>query len=368
MSPVKTATTTTTETVDKGVAVTSQPALPPVGELFSKAWDVFKLSWHKQLALSIATTFLVVLITIVAILVFAVLNLPQIPHIADLVHTGTTGLSVIPQSVWLEAYVIIAIWGVVIWLMTTALTIATLVVVNSSYKSEEISLKAAFVMGLKKSVPMFALNLVLFFFVMGGYWLLLLPGIVMGIYFSFSTYELVLENKSIVASMRESLRLVSAHFWAFLGRIGLLVVVMYGIEIVLAITANNLEKAGVPTGIFSIVNLLFQTASNFYAIAYVISLYHFMKDASVNAKPGKLRTFIIISVIGWIFGVLSIAAIASFSIHQLPALLQTIQKEQQLYASPEPTTRPGGITLPEVSPTDTFPMYPVPSNLPNVKY
>lgn len=354
MAKKETTITTTIETTEDSHEAKTTSSLPSVGVLFSKAWDIFKLTWHKQLALNIATSFLIILLTIVAILVFVVLNLPQIPRIADLTHTGLGGLSAIPQSLWLEVYAIVAIWGFVTWLVSTAFAIATLLVVDSAYKSEDLSLKTAFGTGLKKALPLFLMYFVLFFLVFGGYWLLILPGIIMGVYFSYSVYALAVENKGVVASMRESVRIIGAHFWAFLGRVLLLVLAIYGIEIALAIVGNNLKSTGLPEGVFSIVSVVFQTASNFYAVAYIISLYHFMKDASVDAKPGRIRMFVLVSVVGWVFGVLLIGGIVTLVKTQWPAIQDAIKSQQEMYASPNPSI------LPEFLPKDLVPMYTVP--------
>ncbi len=50
-----------------------------------------------------------------------------------------------------------------------------------------------------------------------GILLLIIPGIIFGVWFAFSTYVLILEDRGVTESLGRSRQLVAGHFWTVLG-------------------------------------------------------------------------------------------------------------------------------------------------------
>lgn len=62
------------------------------------------------------------------------------------------------------------------------------------------------------------LSILIVLLIVFGIVLLIIPGIIFMIWFSFSSYELILENRGVTRSLGESKRLVKGRFWKVFGR------------------------------------------------------------------------------------------------------------------------------------------------------
>lgn len=309
-------------TSTKTKEATRVSAFPSVKELFIKSWDVFTASWYKQLALNVVSFFLITLISVVASVVFFALNIRNVSQLNSTPQNFASILSSVPPSVWVSGAVILIVWIVLVWFVSAASLAAQMLIVQAAYKGETVGLREAFALGLRKSLPLFVLYFFTGLLVWGGLWLLFIPGMVISIYLSYSIYMLLLENKGVVESMRESVRIVKANFWALMGRSVVLILILYGIQIVLAIVANQVQNAGMETGLTTVANLVVQFFSQYYAIAYSMVLFNFAREASSNAKSASLKPMVITSVLGWVLGILVLGMVIPLvvkGLNNLPA-------------------------------------------------
>jgi uncharacterized membrane protein len=79
------------------------------------------------------------------------------------------------------------------------------------------------------------LGIVTLFFIILLFLALIIPAIIFGVYWTFSTYILVGENKGIMDSLRGSFRLIRNHWWMVVGYGFLFGLIIWGIQILFSI-------------------------------------------------------------------------------------------------------------------------------------
>ncbi len=149
---------------------------------------------------------------------------------------------------------------------------------------------------------------------LGGYVMLIVPGILMGIWFSFSLYILVLENKRGLSILLQSRGYVEGFWWAILWRFILLTLVYIAALIVMGILSILLTPIlgrtifGV---LFSIIQMLFVS----FPIIYSYSIYQNLRElkpalATTPATKGR-KFFIVSGIVGLVAPILIVIALAS---------------------------------------------------------
>lgn len=73
----------------------------------------------------------------------------------------------------------------------------------------------------------------------GGFLLLIIPGIIFAVWFSFAVYFVVLQNKKTIEALKESKQLVTGYWWATLWR-WIVPNLFYGIIMVAAVSLINI--------------------------------------------------------------------------------------------------------------------------------
>lgn len=137
----------------------------------------------------------------------------------------------------------------------------------------------AYQKGLNKFFPYLGVQIVHGLIILGGLILLVVPGIIFGIWFCFAGYILVLENKGIIASLGQSKKYVTGNWWSVLGRIIILVVVLLILRIAGAVVAfvfTPLHFLFVPQLIIAAVNLVAAP----FGVIYLYLLYKNLKNLS----------------------------------------------------------------------------------------
>ncbi len=117
--------------------------------------------------------------------------------------------------------------------------------------------------------------------------LLIIPGIIMSIYYSLSLYTLIFEDKKGMEALRESKALIQGYWWGVLGRylfLGLLVAIT--MMVLSAVIALLLSLGFVGGSNFNFeINLVMQVLASFLAPFYVIYPYFIYKDLTRIKKP-----------------------------------------------------------------------------------
>lgn len=98
------------------------------------------------------------------------------------------------------------------------ISLAGILAVKKVVDSENLSIKETFTLSWKRLWGFFLVSVLVFLVDLGGTILLVIPGIIFAIWFSFSTFVFVDKELGTKASMSKSRALVKGRFWAILGR------------------------------------------------------------------------------------------------------------------------------------------------------
>jgi hypothetical protein len=119
------------------------------------------------------------------------------------------------STIWI--IVVLNLFYVICYLLTQLAGI--FVVKKVVDKDTDISFKNVLLFVKKNLWKFFLLEVLVFLAVLGGFILLIIPGIVLSVWFSFSCFIFVDQRLGIKASMGKSRNLVKGRFWAVFGRV-----------------------------------------------------------------------------------------------------------------------------------------------------
>ncbi len=124
------------------------------------------------------------------------------------------------------------------------------------------------------------MSIVMMVLLMVGFLLLVIPGIILAVWLSFSAFVLVLENGGMISSLKQSREYVRGHWWGVLGRLlamGLLLVV---ISIVFSMVASVVPSYTVSNALVTALSMLLAP----FTVAYMYLMYQDLKGGS-SAAP-----------------------------------------------------------------------------------
>jgi hypothetical protein len=260
--------------------------LPPIQSLFQDSWELFEKTWFSYLKLvgfAIAYIFLALLIGILISLPisfvvvgthFQIFRHMTPFHIADLV--------------------LIILWFILFFLSILAIDVIFPIVSISIFQGKQ----GIPVLDLIKRSKTFFWTL--FFtlllsglIILGGTIILVIPGLLFAFFFTFISYEVVIDKQSVRSALRRSYFMVKSFFWQILGRLLLLEA---GI-IVISTILDRLEGAA---ALLSLVQFLFTLFVSWYARGYTYLLYKQLRERTAFPEHISIKWVWIVSVIGWV--------------------------------------------------------------------
>ena len=269
-------------------------AFPSFKETFEQSWDTF-----------IKSLLDLFFINIIGIAAFAVVFI-----LGGIVFFATGALTIFSGSVSSMALagllicIILAIIAAII--IGSVLNISSILILDSKGK---LTIGNAINKSFKFIIPSIFVGIITAFLTMGGFFLFILPGILLSYLFSFALYEVVLGNKNPTKAVYSSVVIVSKNFGNVLIRLILLGIICIAIAIFIPRFATLKDPGlGVLAALMSIlVNILF----NWFAASYVLTLYKQAKSmVNDNAKIVILWVWLM-SIIGWIFAIFLIFFVIS---------------------------------------------------------
>lgn len=115
-----------------------------------------------------------------------------------------------------------------------------------------------------------------------GFLLLIVPGVILSVWFAFSTFVLVLERAGIVESLKKSREYVRGRWWAVFGRIMLLALVMIVLSIVISGLSVLVPFGTLGTSLVTAITMLLAP----FAVIYMYLIYQDLKGgSSATAAP-----------------------------------------------------------------------------------
>ncbi len=138
-----------------------------------------------------------------------------------------------------------------IFFLASFISIALVMAINGLLKQEKVDMKAVYGASYSKILSYIWISVLVTVATLGGTLLLIIPGIIFSIWFSFSLYILILEGQRGTQSLAMSRELVKGYFWPVLWRwvapyfvYGLLLTIIFVIPIYLIGLAIGDPMAG----------------------------------------------------------------------------------------------------------------------------
>jgi len=287
--------------------------LPSLTIFFQQSWELFKKTWTlylKLVGLAIAYLFLALLIGIL-------ISLPI---------TFDTVVSYVQLFNHLTPFQIADLVLMVAWMILFFLSLIAMSVI--------FPIVSIFILEGKKDLPLFMLvkqskkyfwitllaMLLCGYFVIGGLSLFVLPGIIISILFSFTTYEIVLGQQTVQHALKRSYLMVKNNFWAVVGRV---LLVEIGAQIIL----NIFKRIAPGDVLFVIVYVLLSLLLGWYIQSYLFLLYKQIHKTVDFSRPVSLRWVWIVSSIGWVVLILiGISVITFLSNMHIPSTRPTLSR------------------------------------------
>lgn len=274
--------------------------------------DLFKTSWGglKNNLLSLFLYNLVVFGIMFAFLVLVGI-IGGIVGVSALLGGNPAGLANLSLPLIIGVIILAIVLAVVMIVLGQVMQIGSMLIINSQTKP---SLKETFKKALSLVWPAIVVSLLVGLLGLGATGLLIIPGIIIGLLFSFASYEVVFNNMRGLDALRRSMAIVSYRFWPIVGRLLLLSILGILLSILLGMVLPNNGSSGIGM----VLNIIFSTLFGWFALAYSITLYKQALNLVPQDKKASLKKVVIISLAGYIIG--------GFLIYQLSSILANLPK------------------------------------------
>lgn len=274
------------------------PKLPSIKSLFQDSWELFKKTFVTYLKIVGVGILLFVACAVVAGLCAVPLVISSGGSM-DALFTHTSILEIIEMVVFviwiLAAFAVLTVYSL-------SVPIAYMFVLDDPNKE---SLKKLFDRSKPFIVPYLLAGLLVFLIIIGGFTLLVVPGIVFAIFFSFVVNVVVLEKLRGKAALQRSYQLVKTHFWGVLLRMIVLEAAFYVISYILQQIAKEVS-------LFRVVSSAFSFTSDWFGAVYSFLLYKQLCKSKPSDSPISIRWIWIPAIVGFVlFLLLAVAGLAS---------------------------------------------------------
>jgi hypothetical protein len=230
--------------------------LVSIGEILTKGWDLFSKNYQQ-------------FITPVLIMIA-----PSILYSLAMFYTGPG--YVLLYIVLFVLMILVSIWiSIVLVLMIDKLSKGESVEINKLYETSFAKIPSYLLVAILTALAIF-----------GGFILLIIPGIIFSIWFEFSAYINLLENKNNkgIAALKSSKELVSGRWWGVLIRLIvpalavylIIIVVMVVLAIIVPILAGSLNEYA-QMMITNIISSIISLAITPLMLIFGIILYNSLK-------------------------------------------------------------------------------------------
>ena len=294
------------------------PSLPDISDQFKRAWELYKLhllDFFKVwlLGVAILITLLLGLGLVVAIIYGAWLiqAVKIIPPLWLVVLGGVIFL----------AYLLVATM-VNLGLQATFITLAS----NKTKKREDVF--KTFKKGLRFAPYLLVLSFIqLFFF--GSFWMLIVPWIFIIFLTAFAQYEVVLNQQKPWQAVKNSFSLVSQFAGGVVGR---LILLGLGSGIITSLyqqlAVGIMSQTDSPSlALFHLVaQPVFNVLVSWFVLTFSLTLYQDVKSKAKVKKQVSTRWAVVLSVVGWLFFIVTGYFVVTALITHWHNLLNTIQQ------------------------------------------
>jgi hypothetical protein len=280
--------------------------LSPIMKLAEEAWELFKKTWLAYLKLvGISVAFI-----IIAVIIGVLIILP-----VSIVNFGSNYQHFNQPTPFTEVmFFLLIIWFILFFLSIIAVEIIFPIVGIYILQGKKTSPILNLVKQSKTIFFPFLLTILLsVLLTIGGTALLVIPGLLIAFFFTFVTYEIVVEGKSGTMALQRSYFMVKNNFWEVLGR---LVIVALSIVIV----SSVLKRFADGDSLLTLVQFLFSLFASWYARAYAFILYKEVRAKTVFPEQISIQWIWVVSIVGWVVILLILITLSS-QFSQFPGMM-----------------------------------------------
>lgn len=270
---------------------TTTHSLSDLNTLFSSSWELFK---KVVLSLFVFNLLGVVGYIVLVIVLFGIGFLSAGGAILSgkIFATGNIALWII-----LAILAILFIIGMII--VGSTVEIGSVFIVSEGKKKG--SYKQLITAAFPLILPLILTGILKAVFSFGSFFILVIPGIVLGLMLTFVNFEVILQKRKYLAAIKRSVAIFERNFWPMLGRILLITVIGMILSYIPSLFSQP-HHDGFTSLLSSIIGFVF----GWYELCYIYTLYKEAEaDTPANYKPRMLWIYIV-TVVGWIIAVVVI--------------------------------------------------------------
>lgn len=277
---------------------TTTKSLPPISQLLTDSFTIFKKSFLPLLILTIISWVAIGVLVFIAII--GLISVGIFGFMQANSHTAVNAVAGLQPITIIVGLLLFFLLIVGIVLISSVMEIAYIVVLDG--QEDGFAFGDTFKKSIHLIIPAGIVLLFASFIATGGFFLFVLPGLIFSILLSFALYEVILEEKHGNEALRRSIGIVSVHFWGIVGRVVCLWLITMGVmHLAPLLLTQVFPKAQWLIGSISyVVNIFFA----WYALSYSITMY---KQAKATVSPtamGSVKWFYVAAIVGWILSIL----------------------------------------------------------------
>lgn len=303
------------------VPIPTHSQMPPLKQLFKEGWNLFKLKLRVSIKILLAPY-------LAGLVIFIIMW--QLGYTEGFMQPSQQGGLYPRFDLGVGGYVA---WGLAIlafifvYIWSQASVIYAVVKPNAN-----VGVRESYAVGFRKMMPLLWIGIITGLAVLGGLVLLIIPGIIFAIWYSFASYILFTEDKRGVAALQASRYYVKGNLGRVFGRgivIGLCLIVF---SIVVDLIGNIFTDAdSMASGIIDMVYYLFATP---FAAAMFFKLFEHtkaLKPAADQSNLGRKRGIIGFATFGLIVLIIVPILIISLVISEMKSRANDLlQRNDQL--------------------------------------
>lgn len=273
------------------IGIELMTTLPPIKALFTDSFHTLK---------KVFAPFLIFNILIFAASIFALILMGIGLFLLGFGAFFSGALNNTPFALSMGGIVSILVFILIFALLSSVAQIGQIIILY------EEKTKTSVIGVIKRSgkfiIPLIVTSIITGFIVLGGLFLLVIPGMIFALFLIFGMYSVITENKTPLQALRRSVFLVKNNFSAFILRMLALWGVLIGIIIITSILGGIFSGSEEAAGIFQIINFIIQILVSWYSISYSVTLFKQLQ-ATNKTSEGSLKLFTILSIVGWVLGI-----------------------------------------------------------------
>lgn len=278
--------------------ITKPSSLSSIGQLFSESWDTFTKSILQFILLNILG---IVIYVVLAILAFVILVLTGVG--TSLLQKGFSGFATITPATIITLVVVGSLSALIFLIVGAAIQITSILIVDDKAQA---SLGTKFKKSFGFILPLFIINLLVGLLTLGGFFLFIIPGILISILFSFVQFEVILNNQTGISSLKRSVAIISHNFGAIFIRFLLLFLIATGVTIVVSIFNNIMPPDS--KWLIGILSFLFNMGWGWFTLSFSVNLYKQVRFTLDNNQVGNIVWIWIVALLGWLIALAIIFA------------------------------------------------------------